>query len=131
MLIVCVSTVFRGYLYGGKFYVYTDSHSLRLLHQLKQTDFRPCHLRAKLMNFDFEIIYKPGKLNKAENALSKNPVLGEKQIDPDQPKLKLYEMADKSLLEETYDSASEVLLSLFCTNENKKKSAEKRPRFQK
>ena len=55
------------------------------MHQSKQTDFRSCNLRSKLMNYQFEIIYRPWKENLVADALSRNPVIEEGQADPDQP----------------------------------------------
>lgn len=62
----------RHYLLGRSFKVYTGHRSLKhLLQQLITTTVQQCWL-AKLMGFQFEVIYKPGPENKAADALSGN-----------------------------------------------------------
>nr|GEV35895.1 transposon Ty3-G Gag-Pol polyprotein [Tanacetum cinerariifolium] len=61
----------RQYLLGRKFRVFTDQISLKhLLTQVVQTPEQ--HKRAaKLLGYDFEIQYKPGKENRVADALSR------------------------------------------------------------
>nr|GEW51077.1 reverse transcriptase [Tanacetum cinerariifolium] len=61
----------RHYLLGQKFWVFTDHHSLKhLLTQMVQTPEQHKWL-TKLMSYDFELHYKPGKENKVADALSR------------------------------------------------------------
>nr|GEU68186.1 reverse transcriptase [Tanacetum cinerariifolium] len=61
----------RQYLLGRKFRVYTDHHSLKhLLTQTVQTPEQHKWL-TKLMGYDFELHYKPGKNNRVADALSR------------------------------------------------------------
>nr|GEZ96356.1 reverse transcriptase [Tanacetum cinerariifolium] len=61
----------RQYLLGRKFQVFTDHHSLKhLLTQTVQTPEQHKWL-TKLMGYDFELHYKPGKENKVADALSR------------------------------------------------------------
>lgn len=61
----------RQYFLGRKFRIYTDHASLKhLLSQVVQTPEK-YKWATKLIGFDFEIFYKPGKDNKVADALSR------------------------------------------------------------
>ncbi|GJT99430.1 ty3-gypsy retrotransposon protein [Tanacetum coccineum] len=61
----------RQYLLGRRFRVFTDHHSLK--HLLTQTIQTPEQHKwlTKLLGYDFELHYKPGKENKVADALSR------------------------------------------------------------
>lgn len=61
----------RQYLVGRKFRVFTDHHSLK--HLLTQTIQTPAQHKwvSKLLGYDFEVHYKPGKENHVADALSR------------------------------------------------------------
>ncbi|XP_011863867.1 PREDICTED: uncharacterized protein LOC105559856, partial [Vollenhovia emeryi] len=67
---------FRPYLYGKKFTLVTDHKPLTWLHKLKDPTSRLARWRIKLAEYDYEIIYKPGKINANADALSRNPTTG-------------------------------------------------------
>ncbi|CAJ2667675.1 unnamed protein product [Trifolium pratense] len=61
----------RHYLLGKKFLVYTDHKSLKhFLQQRVSSPDQQCWL-AKLLGYQFEVLYKPGPDNKAADALSR------------------------------------------------------------
>lgn len=63
----------RHYLLGAKFFIYTDQQSLKnLMQQVIQTPEQQYYL-TKLLGYNYEILYKPGKSNAAADALSRRP----------------------------------------------------------
>ena len=64
---------FRPYLFGRKFIVVTDHKPLIWLFRVKDPGSRLLKWRIKLEEFDFEIIYKSGKMNTNADALSRFP----------------------------------------------------------
>lgn len=62
---------FQQYLLGRKFVIYMDQQSLKhLLSQAIQTPEQYKRL-TKLMGYDYEIIYKPGRENPVADSLSR------------------------------------------------------------
>ncbi|KAG9458686.1 hypothetical protein H6P81_003194 [Aristolochia fimbriata] len=71
MALVLAIQHWRPYLLGRRFKVLTDQKSLRfLLHQRITTPDQQNWL-AKLLGYDFDIVYKPGTQNRAADALSR------------------------------------------------------------
>ena len=60
----------RPYLLGRKFVVYSNQKSLRQLLQQRITTGSQQNGLAKLLGYNFEIVYKPGLENKGADALS-------------------------------------------------------------
>ena len=59
---------FRPYLFGRTFSIITDHRPLAWLHGLKDPVFRLARWKIKLSEFDYEIIYKPGRTNSNAHA---------------------------------------------------------------
>lgn len=72
-MVVVVEAVrlWRPYLLGRKFRIVTDQQPLK--HMLEQRIITPEQQKfvAKLMGFDFEILYRPGRQNNVTDALSR------------------------------------------------------------
>lgn len=66
---------FYPYLYGRKFNIYTDHRALVWLFNCKDPTSRLLRWRLKLESFDYQIFYKPGKINSNCDALSRNPIM--------------------------------------------------------
>ncbi|KAJ8730401.1 hypothetical protein PYW07_017439 [Mythimna separata] len=64
---------FRPYLYGRKFLIVTDHRPLRWLFNHSDPSSKLQRWRLKLEEYEYEIIYRKGKLNNAADALSRYP----------------------------------------------------------
>lgn len=62
---------FRPYLFGRKFTLITDHRPLTWLFSIKDPGSRLARWRLKLEEYDYKIEYKPGKINKNADALSR------------------------------------------------------------
>ena len=63
---------FRSYVYGRKFTIITD-HQPLVWFKTADLNIRIQKWRFKLSEYDYTIVYKPGKLNSNADALSRNP----------------------------------------------------------
>ena len=68
-----VTECFHGYLYGGKFDVYTDNNPLTYVLTTAKLDATGQRWIASLANYDFKIYYRSGKLNVDADSLSRIP----------------------------------------------------------
>jgi len=64
---------FRPYLYGRKFTLITDHQPLVWIHKVKDPTSRLIRWRLKLKEYNYEVVYKCGSMNKNADALSRNP----------------------------------------------------------
>jgi RNase H-like domain found in reverse transcriptase len=67
--------IWRVYLDGNHFTVVTDHHSLRYLQTQPSLSRRQARWSEELQEYDFDIIYKPGRTNVPADALSRRPDL--------------------------------------------------------
>ena len=65
---------FRPNLYGRKFTLVTDHRPLVWLHTIKMPGSKLNKWRLRLREYDYDVIYKPGRINANADALSRNPV---------------------------------------------------------
>ena len=68
--IVFALKIWRYYLYGKKFKVYSDHKSLKYLFTQKELNLRQRRWMELLEDFDFTLHYHPGKANVVVDALS-------------------------------------------------------------
>jgi len=66
--------IWRHYLYGAQFQVFSDHKSLKYLFDQKELNMRQRRWMEFLKDFDFELLYHPGKANVVADALSRKIV---------------------------------------------------------
>ena len=69
--VVFALKIWRHYLYGEKFQVFTDHKSLKYLFSQKELNMRQRRWLELLKDYDCEILYHPGKANVVADALSR------------------------------------------------------------
>ena len=75
LAIVWSTNHYRPYLYGRKFIIVTDHRPLTWLFNCKDPSSKLIRWRLKLEEYEYEIRYKPGRINSNADALSRNPVM--------------------------------------------------------
>jgi hypothetical protein len=75
LAIVTALREWRHYLLGNKFTIYTDHRSLKYISTQPSLSPRQTRWSEFLQQFDFEIVYRPGKENTVADALSRRPDL--------------------------------------------------------
>lgn len=74
LAILFAVNTFRPYIYGYKFKIVTDHRPLTWLFNAKDPGGRLVRWRLKLEEYDYEIVFKPGRINCNVDALSRYPV---------------------------------------------------------
>jgi len=69
--VVFVLKIWRHYLYGSKFEVFSDHKSLKYLFNQKELNLRQRRWLEFLKDYDFQLSYHPGKVNVVADALSR------------------------------------------------------------
>ena len=73
LAVVWAVLMLRPYVEGTHFVVRTDHQALKWILDLKESTGRLARWRLRLMEFDFEVVHKPGAFHKAPDALSRLP----------------------------------------------------------
>ena len=72
--IVFALQIWRHYLYGAQFRVFSDHKSIKYLFDQKELNMRQRRWMEFLKDYDFELLYHPGKANMVADALSRKTV---------------------------------------------------------
>jgi len=72
--IVFALKIWRHYLYGSQFRLFSDHKSLKYLFDQKELNMRQRRWMEFLKDYDFELLYHPGKANVVADALSRKTV---------------------------------------------------------
>ncbi|KOM26093.1 hypothetical protein LR48_Vigan230s000400 [Vigna angularis] len=72
--VVFALKIWRHYLYGSTFQVFSDHKSLKYLFDQKELNMRQRRWLEFLKDYDFELLYHPGKANVVADALSRKAV---------------------------------------------------------
>ncbi|KAK2409545.1 hypothetical protein QL285_044961 [Trifolium repens] len=97
--VVFTLKIWRHYLFGSRFDVFSDHKSLKYLFDQKELNMRQRHWLEFLKDYDFGLSYHPGKANVVADALSRNIKLGMLKLTNDfLDKLKEGQRGDLSLV---------------------------------
>ena len=69
--IVFALNIWRHYLYGEQFEVFSDHKSLKYIFTQRDLNMSQCRWMEYLENYDFTLHYHPGKANMVANMLSR------------------------------------------------------------
>ena len=69
--VIFVLKIWRHYLYGEKYEIYTDHKSLQYIQQQRDLNLRQRRWMELLKDYDCQILYHPGKANVVADALSR------------------------------------------------------------
>ena len=72
---------YRHYIYGSHFTVYTDHNPLKYITKIKNPNGRLMRYSMILQEYDFEVLYKPGKRHQNADTLSRYPFESPDYID--------------------------------------------------
>ncbi|XP_057335847.1 uncharacterized protein LOC130674515 isoform X2 [Microplitis mediator] len=73
---------FRPYLYGREFTLVTDHRPLVWVNNMNDPTSRVMRWRERLKEFEYTVLYKAGKINTNADALSRNPIIENRETYP-------------------------------------------------
>ena len=104
--------IWRHYLYGAQFEVYTDHQSLKYIFTQKDLNLRQRRWIEYLKDYDFQILYHPGKANVVADALSRKG-----KVDKGQQLARLWAMSAEVVSINPVERLTRLLANLVIFNE--------------
>ncbi|KAL0537464.1 hypothetical protein IC582_026442 [Cucumis melo] len=92
--VVFALKIWRHYLYGEKIQIYTDHKSLKYFFTQKELNMRQRRWLELVKDYDYEILYHPGKANVVADALSRKVAHSAALITKQTPLLRDFERAE-------------------------------------
>jgi hypothetical protein len=113
LAIVQAIRTWRPYLLGRKFYIHTDHCSLKYLMEQRIVTPEQQKWVSKLLGYDYEITYKPGRENSAADALSR--VIGSPSLNtPFVPQTSLWQtLKDEANQIHTWSELASLQLNIW------------------
>ncbi|KAL0537321.1 hypothetical protein IC582_026298 [Cucumis melo] len=93
-VVVFALKIWRHYLYGEKIQIFTDHKSLKYFFTEKELNMRQRRLLELVKDYDYEVLYHPGKANVVANALSRKVAHSATLITKQAPLLRDFERAE-------------------------------------
>ncbi|KAL4014305.1 hypothetical protein IC575_026505 [Cucumis melo] len=93
-VVVFALKIWRHYLYGEKIQIFTDHKSLKYFFTEKELNMRQRRLLELVKDYDYEVLYHPGKANVVANALSRKVAHSAALITKQAPLLRDFERAE-------------------------------------
>ena len=82
LAVVWAATMLRPYVEGSHFQIRTDHNALRWMMTLNDPQGRLMRWRLRLMEFDYEVVYRPGRVHQVPDALSRLPSDPQQEPEP-------------------------------------------------
>jgi hypothetical protein len=103
LAIVWACKQFRPYLIGRRFQVLTDHKGLTWIFRVKDPSSRLIRWRLLLEEYDFEVVYKPGKQNVNADSLSRYPEVNLNELGDLPPTVMLEKDRKLKIIREMHD----------------------------
>ena len=110
--VVFALKIWRHYLYGAQFEVFTDHQSLKYIFTQNDLNLRQRRWIEYLKDYDFQILYHPGKANVVADALSRKG-----KVDKGQQLARLWAMSAEVVAINPVERMTGILANLVISNE--------------
>ena len=110
--VVFALKIWRHYLYGAQFEVFTDHQSLKYIFTQNDLNLRQRRWIEYLKDYDFQILYHPGKVNVVADALS-----WKGKVDKGQQLARFWAMSAEGVAINPVERLIRLLANLVISNE--------------